>query len=399
VHRGGLKILKNSSRAIQSLTDLRAKNITFLGVGPMSNRVVDETIALANRFKKTIALIPSRRQVECAELGGGYVNSWTTESFTDYVRKADKYNNVLLSRDHSGPWQFKSINSNGQVMAHQEAISEVKISLKADIDCGFDLIHIDPSLGISFGRSEAEVIEDIIELIDFCVSLPGGRNLSFEVGADEQSMHPDLPSLAEYKIARIIELLKDNSLPIPLFYVLQTGTKVKEMRNIGSFATHVPVRDMLSPMFQIPEIMKLCKTYNVFLKEHNADYLPEESLRWHRRLAIPAANVAPEFGVVETKSILRLAIESSENWFVELFSETVIDGGKWQKWMLDTSQASDLEKVQIAGHYHFADINIQDAMQRLQNNLFKKHIDLEKIVRSDIRLSIERYLFHFGYYE
>ena len=46
--------------------------------GPMSKNIVDVIIEIANKNKKTITLIPSRRQIE---YNGGYVNNWTTKYF------------------------------------------------------------------------------------------------------------------------------------------------------------------------------------------------------------------------------------------------------------------------------------------------------------------------------
>ena len=40
------------------------------------------------------------------------------------------------------------------------------------------------------------------------------------------------------------------------------------------------------------------------MKEHNADYLSDEVLSWHPRLGF-TPNVAPEFGVTETKAFLQ----------------------------------------------------------------------------------------------
>jgi len=108
--------------------------ITLLGAGPMSVVSTDAIIELANRYDRSIAMIPSRRQIECEELGGGYVNKWTTEEFTSYVRNKDKANKVLLSRDHSGPWQFQTGNTSTNVPSHKEAMNEVKVSLKIDIE-------------------------------------------------------------------------------------------------------------------------------------------------------------------------------------------------------------------------------------------------------------------------
>jgi hypothetical protein len=382
-----------------AVRDLQSQNITMLGIGPMSKRVVDVTIDVANELKKPISLIPSRRQIECEELGGGYVNSWNTRTFCEYVKSKDKSGLVFLSRDHSGPWQFRLKDNNGDPLNHTQAMIEAKISLSQDIECGFDLLHIDPSQGLLFGRSEEDIIDDIVDLIDFCWAQSKKKHFEFEVGADEQSMTPDLPSIAEQKLAKIIDRLSQKALPLPLFYVLQTGTKVKEMRNIGSFSTKVPVRDMLSPIFQIPEVIQVCRKWNVLLKEHNADYLPKDSLRWHPRLSVPAANVAPEFGVVETRSLLKLAKDYQESWFIESFSRIILDGKKWTKWMLDGTQANDFEKVQIAGHYHFSEELTADLISRLESNLRKKGIDLEKVVTTQIRTAIDRYLYAFGYYE
>jgi len=390
--------LNHLSRFKSLFPFIREERITMLGVGPMSKRIVEETILLANELKLPISLIPSRRQIECGDLGGGYVESWSTEDFVKFVRDRDHGNFTILSRDHSGPWQFKVVDDSQQIITHDIAMEEAKASLAVDISLGFDVLHLDPSLGLNLGRNEIGVQEDLIELYSFCFGQKGGHKITYEVGADEQSMVPDLPSIAEAKFQQIADQLRSQHLPLPQFYVLQTGTKVKETRNIGSFATHIPVKDMLSPSFQIPEILKICDKYGVLLKEHNADYLPEDSLRWHRLFGIPAANVAPEFGVVETRSLLKIAADANENWFIDVFGEKVIGGNRWQKWLMPDSTATERDKIEIAGHYHFSDQEIQEAIQKLESNVQSKGIDVDTTRRRAIRKSITHYLRYFGYY-
>ena len=46
------------------------------------------------------------------------------------------------------------------------------------------------------------------------------------------------------------------------------------------------------------------------MKEHNADYLSDEALCWHPRLGIHAANIAPEFGVAESKEFVHCLEEN-----------------------------------------------------------------------------------------
>lgn len=371
---------------------------TLLGVGPMSVRTVEETVKLANHLRKPIALIPSRRQVECEALGGGYVNSWDTESFAKFVRVRDKKNMIFLSRDHSGPWQLRETNKDGMVMKHHEAMKEVKLSLSVDIESGFDLIHIDTSSGLKFGRTESQVEDDICELVEFCATNAGSREIVYEIGADEQSMIPDLPSVAEQRLMRILKKMENQKLPKPFFFVLQTGTKVKELRNVGSFASYLPVQGMLSAAFQIPEIIQICNDAGVRLKEHNADYLPDESLNWHKRFGVPAANVAPEFGVSETRSLLSAAKNFNQTWFVDIFSEKVLCGGKWEKWLVQNSNATNEDKVLIAGHYHFMDPEIAIALEKLQRDLLSRSFDLDFYLRESVKNSLIRYLKAFGYY-
>ena len=87
--------------SLNSLNDLvYGKKCTLLGIGPMSKNCIDVVIELANKHDIPLMLIASRRQVESQELGGGYVNNWTTEEFAKYVN-----GRVPIERDHGGAGQ------------------------------------------------------------------------------------------------------------------------------------------------------------------------------------------------------------------------------------------------------------------------------------------------------
>ena len=45
----------------------------------MSQNCIDVVINISNTKKIPIQLIASRRQIECSQLGSGYVNNWSTE--------------------------------------------------------------------------------------------------------------------------------------------------------------------------------------------------------------------------------------------------------------------------------------------------------------------------------
>ena len=128
---------------IQSL--LTKKRCTLLGVGPMSANCVDAAIELSNVFDSTLMLIASRRQIDSEQFGGGYVNNWTTSEFAEYVIDRDKKGKILLARDHGGPWQSEFEKTKSSL---RHAMESAKLSYKADIDSGFQILHIDPSIDI-----------------------------------------------------------------------------------------------------------------------------------------------------------------------------------------------------------------------------------------------------------
>ena len=166
---------------------LEKRRCTHLGIGPMSKNCVDAVIELADELDLPIMLIASRRQIEAAELGSGYVNNWTTESFARYVKEKDKKGNIILARDHGGPWQnYSEVKEN---MDLKRAMASSKRSFEADIRSGFQMIHIDPSIDIQKEPTADEVLERLFELYAHCwaVAEKEKKGIFFEVGTDEQS--------------------------------------------------------------------------------------------------------------------------------------------------------------------------------------------------------------------
>ena len=111
---------------INKLKDRYSKNrCTFLGAGPMSLNCVDSIIELTNDYNIPIILIASRRQIDSEQFNGGYVNNWTTSEFAKYVKNKDQKGNVILARDHGGPWQNnKEIEQNMNIIINDEKIVE-----------------------------------------------------------------------------------------------------------------------------------------------------------------------------------------------------------------------------------------------------------------------------------
>ena len=87
------------------LTTQIKKGRTLLGVGPMSKNIVDACIELVEQYNVPLMMISSRRQIDSDIFGGGYVNNWSTERYSNYIRSKSPNNKIILCRDHGGPWQ------------------------------------------------------------------------------------------------------------------------------------------------------------------------------------------------------------------------------------------------------------------------------------------------------
>jgi fructose/tagatose bisphosphate aldolase len=177
------------------------------GIGVMSKNIVDACIEYANENNKHLIFIPSRRQVDYI---GGYVNHWTTEVFSKYVR--DRSSNILLKRDHGGP---------GQGLHHDDGLT----SLIHDANY-FDAIHIDPW---KISKSFKEGCINTRNLIDHCFDI--NNNIIYEVGTEESIFKYESHQLEE-----LIEYLKKHlsveKFDRIKFAVIQSGTSLKETKNM-----------------------------------------------------------------------------------------------------------------------------------------------------------------------
>lgn len=364
------------------------KNCTLLGVGPMSKNCVNASIELAEQYKTPLMLIASRRQVDSEQFGGGYVENWTTRQFADYVINKDVNRNVILARDHGGPWQNEL--ERFQKMNLVDAMRSAKDSYKADIDAGFQILHIDPSVDIHSKPDIDQILERIYELYEFCWSYAQQKNrdIIFEIGTEEQSGSNNTKEELEYTLESMNKFCNKNNIPFPCFVVIQAGTRVMETKNIGSFDSPIRIQNELPPEIQIPKMIEICKKYKIYMKEHNTDYLSSESLKWQPRLGIHAANVAPEFGVAETKAFINLLKKGGHVDLLNEFLDMSYNSLKWQKWMLSNTTASDIERSVIAGHYIFASKDFKELKRKASDKID----NLDDILKNKVKESIFRYL-------
>lgn len=374
---------------------LHKRHCTLLGVGPMSVNCVDATIELANEYEVPILMIASRRQIDSEEFGGGYVNNWSTEAFASYVIDKDKKGKILLARDHGGPWQ--STKEKEAQLGLRRAMDSAKLSYQADIASGFQVLHIDPSIDIHGQPDVDEVLDRVFDLYEFCWSQAQQLNqeIIFEIGTEEQSGSTNSQEELDYTLNAIQKFCSKNRLPQPTFVVIQCGTRVMEMRNVGSFDSPIRVANEIPAEIQLPKMIEICNRHGILMKEHNTDYLSDEGLQWHPRLGIHAANVAPEFGVAETKALVKVLEVNHLEYLADRFLQIAYSSNKWKKWMVDNTSATDRDRALIAGHYVFSKPEVKDLKLEASSELYRKGIDLDEHLKHHLKQKIMRYLRNF----
>lgn len=370
---------------------IKAKKATMLCSGPMSKNCIDAAIELSNELSIPQILIASRRQIDSSEFGGGYVENFDTHSFANYVR-SKKSDNIFIARDHGGPWQsLVEQNSNLNV---SDSMKSAKKSFETDILSGFDFIHIDPSIPIQNENLTIEqILSRLFELYGYIYEFAkqNNRNIEFELGTEEQNGYAQDLEKFEYFLNEVQKFCIKNKVTKPTFVVAQTGTKVMEMQNIGIFGSNLNESKKISLNILL-KTLEICNKFDVLLKEHNTDYLSDEALALRPIIGIHASNVAPEFGVIETKALLYILKMFGYDEEINFFIQTALNSNKWKKWMLKNSKATDIDKAIICGHYIFANESIKNMRDKVSRELIVKNIDLDNYLKRIIKQAMTRYI-------
>ena len=258
-------------------------------------------------------------------------------------------------------------------------------------------MHIDPSLNLgrnAFNKS----LDRLFELYEHAwwYARKKKKEIAFEIGTEEQSGTTNSPEELELTLDKISKFCKKYKIPTPTFVVVQSGTLVKEMSNVGTFDLPFRIQNQLPAEISIPQMIKICEKYNVMMKAHNCDYLSNSALNYHPKLGVHAINVAPEFGVVESKSIFNQLKKNNLNHLLKEFINLSYDSKKWIKWMKTNSNATKKEKALISGHYIFSSERFKEIYSEAKRSLRKKKIDFEKNIKIDHRICLERYTKNLG---
>jgi hypothetical protein len=314
-----------------------------LAMGPMSRECIEAIFLHSHFYRKQLMIIASKNQID---YNNGYVMK--TQDFMELVKQMrENYPNadVLICRDHCGPM----FNGNPD-------LGDVYKTIEADIRTGFDLIHID----FCHHQPKEEQFEKTRRTIEYCKKL--NPNIMIEVGTDE-NVGTNFGVMNLKEVEREIDFFVEFK---PEFYVVQTGSLVKEINQVGNFN-----KDF------VKKVSGILKLKGIKLKEHNADYLSREQIQ-ERKGIVDAQNIAPQLGVVQTmitlKYCLIYGIDFSD------FLEEVYNGRRWKKWLYGHGSEDKFLCCIIAGHYHFS----SESYKKIIEQLGKKINIKEKIINEVI---------------
>ena len=308
-----------------------------LALGPMSPSIIRCIYRYSDRNKVPLMLISSMNQIDVPY---GYVNGWSTKEYSLFLSDQLKiYPNaqILVCRDHCGPGFF---NPSGR-----KSLPSCIDTIDTDISSGFKLIHVDTC-------HTDNPLENAKRLIKHIQSSEKTYPIRLEIGTDENI---GLAEFDETELRKKIEFFL--AFCRPTFYVVNTGSLVKENIQYGAF-----------DLDNSKKVSNIIHEYGLSFKEHNADYLSVEEIKL-RKGVVDAMNVAPELGYLETLT----ALELGEKYYLNIdrFIAHCYQSNVYEKWLIDPNKhISPRNATLIGGHYCFTHPEYKELRSKLNNEEF-----------------------------
>jgi len=397
--QAGIPLTDAVLKALKKGTLRGEKPVTLFAACPNSEAVTKAAIRAAKRAEAPIKFAATLNQVD---LDGGYTG-WTQAEFMELVKnevvQTGYRGTVIVALDHGGQWLKDKQAIEGWTL--EQATAGVKESLRACIDAGYDLLHIDPTVDKTLAPGENIAIETVVERTTELIAhaeahrrakgLPG---ISYEVGTEE--VHGGLADLGVFRA--FLEGLKSSLTKCgladvwPCFVVGKVGTDL-----------HTTVFD--------PEVadslVEIAGEWGSMIKGHYTDMV--ENPEAYPVSGMGGANVGPEFTEAEYQALKKLCRTEEELFaggeqklpgLMEALKEAVVRSGRWEKWRLADEQGLPFEKISPARQewlvrtgcrYIWTDPQVLEARKRLYSSLESRGIDAGQAVIEAIILPMNKY--------
>lgn len=370
---------------------------TLLAVCPNSETVTRAALQACQEAGAPLLYAATLNQVD---RDGGYTG-WTPASFANVVQAESERLGVdvpvALCLDHGGPWK-KDAHAQ-QDLDYATTMAEVKKSLTACIDAGYDLLHLDPTEDRRLPAGQPVPIEDIVdrtvELMQHAESVRRERErdpIAYEVGTEESGGGLQSEDRFCAFLVRLKDALDAHDLPYPRFVVGDVGTKLDT-------AHFNPVRAQRLTVEAQRQIGAL-------LKGHYTDAVT--TLEAYPLSGVGGANVGPGLSAVESDALSDLvALErrlDAASGFPEALRDAVVDSGRWRKWLRPGEQGLSFDAlpdarqrwlVETGSRYVWTHPDVEAARERLYANV-APYRDADAFVTWRVKTEIQRYLHAFN---
>jgi D-tagatose-1,6-bisphosphate aldolase subunit GatZ/KbaZ len=382
--------------------------ITLLAVCPNSEAVLEAAVKTAAACRAPMLFAATLNQVD---IDGGYTG-WTPEVFVEqmmvYARKYSWDGPLYPCLDHGGPW-LKDRHTQER-LSLAETMGEVKKSLEACLEAGYQLLHIDPTVDRSLPPGEAVPLEVVVartvELIAHAEQYRSARSLpsvAYEVGTEE--VHGGLVDQARF--GKFLKMLRVQLEAIglgyawPCFVVAQVGTDLHT--TFFNPAAAERLYAALSPLGSLA-------------KGHYTDWVDNPEA--YPASGMGGGNVGPEFTTAEYLALRALEAREAalavgqagqgKSQFMARLRLAVIDSERWVKWLKVDEKGLAFQElpperqewlIQTGSRYIWTAPEVVSARGQLYQNLLPQMPDPHAYVVDAIGRVIEKYIRKFNLWE
>ncbi len=373
--------MKSLNDLVQTIIQLRQSGraeITLLAVCPNSAAVLEAAVKVAAQNNAPMLFAATLNQVD---RDGGYTG-WTPAQFVAQMRAFAQrcaWTGLLYPcLDHGGPWLKDQHTREG--LSFEATVAQVKQSLTACLEAGYQLLHIDPTVDRSLPPGQPPAIETVIaRTVELIIHAESERRrlclppIAYEVGTEEvhgglvdfESFRAFLQGLRSELAARELQHAW------PCFIVGKVGTDLHTA--FFDPATARRLFDAVSPLGSL-------------IKGHYTDWVsnPEE----YPAAGMGGANVGPEFTAEEYLALKDLVCKeqaltrghkgSQPSQFMAILQQAVVASDRWKKWLLPDERGLDFSQLlperqdwltQTGARYIWTDPAVQAARGQLYQNL------------------------------
>ncbi|HET7089472.1 MAG TPA: class II D-tagatose-bisphosphate aldolase, non-catalytic subunit [Anaerolineae bacterium] len=403
-----MKSLDDVIRTIIRLREAGVVQITLLAVCPNSAAVLEAAVKVAALTHMPMLFAATLNQVD---RDGGYTG-WTPAQFVAEMRAfAGKYHctsPLYPCLDHGGPWLKDRHTLDG--LSYEATMSEVKRSLTAGLEAGYQLLHIDPTVDRRLPLGQPVPVQDVVDrTIELIAHAEAERQrlglqpVAFEVGTEE--VHGGLVDFGTFEsfIKSLHAGLEAHGLSHawPCFVVAQVGTDLHTTFFDAEAARRLA--SIVAPM-------------GALLKGHYTDWV--ENPADYPASGMGGANVGPELTSEEYLALRDLEAKEQALWrnrhniepsrFMRALEKAVVDSGRWKKWLQPEERGLDFAALsgerrswlaQTGARYVWTHPDVVEARRTLYSNLEVVMPDPHAHVVERIARAIDKYVLAFNLFD